>query len=179
MIPIVSLPIRIIRIFVSNVAPSEVAAGVCMGMFLGFAPLNSPIALALFICFVIFKINKAAVILVLPVFKLLYILGISYVADRLGGILLIDASFLTSFWSFVTHMPVLALLDLNNTVVAGGLVLSALFTLPVYLGSKYGIIYLRKKYFDKIKNTKLVKWLIKLPLIEKAINITKRLKGEE
>ena len=115
--------------------------------------------------------------LVLPLFKLLYLVGISSLADLLGGVLLINATFLTSFWRIVTHMPILALLDLNNTLVSGGFLLSTLLCFPVYIGSKKGIVVLREKYFDKIKNSKFVQWFKKLPIISKLLSLIGRLRG--
>ncbi len=178
MIPIINLPVKIVRLFTSNIAPSEIAAGVCLGMFMGFMPLNGPMAIVLFLCFFVFKINRLSAMLVLPFFKLLYVAGMSSVTDAMGGVLLIKAGFLAPFWGIVTHMPVLALLDLNNTLVSGGLFLSGILTLPVYVGAMKGVLFLREKYFDKMKNTKFVRWFLKLPLIDKAITISGKLKGD-
>ena len=178
MIPFINLPVKIVRLFTSNVSTSEVAAGVVLGMFMGFIPLNGPMAILLFVCFFFFKINRLATMLVLPLFKLLYVLGISSVTDSIGGALLIKLEFLAPLWSFLTHFPVLALLNVNNTLVAGGLALSAVLTIPVYPLSQKGIVLLRTKYFDKIKNSKLVKSFIKLPLIGKLVTLVGKAKGD-
>ena len=178
MIPFINLPVRIVRLFTSNVAPSEVAAGVCLGMCMGFIPLNGPMAIVLFVCFFVFKINRLAAMLVLPVFKLLYILGVSSLADMLGGVLLIKAGFLTPAWNILTHLPVLALLDLNNTLVAGGLAISAILCFPVYAGSQKGIVVLREKYFDRIKKSKLVTWFLKIPVVAKITAFVSSVRGE-
>ncbi|MFC1480127.1 TIGR03546 family protein [Candidatus Omnitrophota bacterium] len=179
MLPFLNLPVKIVRLFDSNSSASEVAAGVCLGMFMGFIPLNGTMALLLFICFFLFKINRLAAMLVLPVFKLLYILGVYHLADLLGGILLINMNFLTLFWRMVTHLPVVALLDLNNTLVSGGLVLGIILCFPVYFFSKKGIVVLREKYFDRIKNSKFVQWFKKLPIISKLLAIIGRLRSAE
>ncbi|MFC1576949.1 TIGR03546 family protein [Candidatus Omnitrophota bacterium] len=179
MIPFVNLPVKIVRLFTSNVSPSEVAAGVCLGMFMGFVPLNGPMAIVLLVCLFVFKINRLAAMLVLPFFKLLYVLGISSLTDAAGGLLLINAGFLAPVWRILTHIPILALLDLNNTLVAGGLALSAALCFPVYVLSKKGIVVLREKYFDKIKNSKIVKWFLKIPIIGKLMTLSGRLKGGE
>ena len=178
MIPFINLPVRIVRLFTSNVSTSEVAAGVVLGMFMGFIPLNGPMAILLFICFFLFKINRLAAMLVLPLFKLLYVLGISSLTDTIGGALLINLEFLAPLWSFLTHFPVIALLDVNNTLVAGGLALSALLAIPIYPLSQKGIVLLRTKYFDKIKNSRLVKGFLKLPLIGKIAALANKAKGD-
>ncbi|MCK9554978.1 DUF2062 domain-containing protein [bacterium] len=174
MIPFVKLPVKIVRLFDSNTSPSEVAAGLCLSMFMGFIPLNGPMAIVLFLCFFLFKINRLAAMLVLPLFKLLYLAGIYKLTDWLGGALLIDAQFLTSFWSWLTHLPVLALLQLNNTLVAGGLVLSLILTIPVYIAGKKGFLLLRDRYFVKIKESKLVKFIKKMPLVSKLTALVEK-----
>ena len=174
-----NLPVKIVKLFDSNSSPSEVAAGVCLGLFMGFIPLNGPMAILLFICFFLFKINRLAAMLVLPLFKLFYMLGVSSLTDLLGGVILIDASFLTAFWRIVTHFPVLALLDLNNTLVSGGFLLSTLLCFPVYAGSKKGIVVMREKYFIKIKNSKFVKWFKNIPIISKLFSVIDRLRGAD
>jgi uncharacterized protein (TIGR03546 family) len=166
-----NLPAKIVKLFTSNVSPSEVASGVCLGLFIGFVPMNGPITLFLFICMFVFKINRLASILVLPLFKLFYVLGISYLADWLGGILLIKADFLAPLWNFIVSFPIIAYLDLNNTLVTGGLVISILLCYPVYVGSKKGITLLREKYFDKFKDSKFVAWFKKMPLLNKVMDL--------
>jgi uncharacterized protein (TIGR03546 family) len=127
MFSFVNIPARILSIPQLNITPAEVAGGVCLGMFLGFVPLNGPITVLLIIFFFIFKINRFSTVLILPIFKLIYISGVSTQAERLGGYLLIDAQYLNSFWNAVTGLPVLALLNLNNTLVAGGALAAVVF----------------------------------------------------
>lgn len=174
MIPFVKLPVKIVRLFDSNTSPSEVAAGMCMGMFMGFIPLNGPMAIVLFLFFLLFKINRLAAMLILPLFKLLYIAGIYKLTDRLGGLLLIDMDFLTVFWGWITHLPVLALLQINNTLVAGGLALSFILAIPVYIAGKKGFLLLRDRYFIKIKESKLVKFIKKMPLVSKLTGLIEK-----
>lgn len=177
MIPFLNLPVKIVKLFSSNVSESEVAAGVCMGMLMGFLPLNGPLAVLVFICLFVFKINRLAAMLVLPLFKLFYFLGISSLADTVGGVVLINMEFLTPVWRGITHFPILALLDLNNTLVSGGLIISCVLIYPVYLGAKKGIVVLRTKYFDKIKNSKAVKWFMKVPVISKLVGLIGKLRS--
>ncbi|MFA5363293.1 MAG: DUF2062 domain-containing protein, partial [Candidatus Omnitrophota bacterium] len=139
MFSFVNIPARILAILGLNISPAEVAGGVCLGMFLGFIPLNGPMSLLLFVFFFLFKINRFSTVITLPLFKLLYLFGVSSLTERIGGYLLLDADFLTGFWKCATNLPVLALVDLNNTLVSGGLVLSLILCLPVYLFA--GLMY--------------------------------------
>ena len=179
MIPFINLPVKIVRLFTSNVSTAEIAAGVCMGLFLGFIPLNGPMAILLFILFFLFRINRLATMLVLPIFKLFYFLGVYRLADALGGVLLIDLKFLAPLWKFLLSLPIIAYLDLGNTLVTGGLVLSAVLLYPVYIGSKKGVEVLRAKYFDGIKESKIAKWFMKLPLVGKIASLAGKASGGE
>ncbi len=158
MFSFINIPARILAILELNISPAQVAGGVCLGMFLGFIPLNrAPIAILLFLFFFITKINRFSTALTLPLFKLLYLLGVSHLTDKIGGYLLIDASYLVGFWRVVTHLPVLALLDLNNTLVAGGLALSLVLTLPVFLIARLIYVKFIAPVLRKIQETKLAK----------------------
>lgn len=178
MIPVMSIPRRILKLLEANIAPSEIAAGVCMGMFLGFIPLYGPMTIVLVICFFLFKLNKLSVLLSLPVFKLLYILGFYKLADFLGGILLIDAGFLVGFWRWVTGLPIIAYLGIGNTLVTGGLVLSGILCAPVYFGLKRLTILMREKYAEKITNLAIVKWFKKLLPVQIIFSFLSKIRGK-
>ena len=171
MLIFLNLPARIVRLFDSNYSSSEVAAGVCLGMFMGFIPLNGPMAILLFLCFFLFKINRLSAMLVLPFFKLIYFMGFYRFADIIGGIVLINADFLAGFWRIVTHFPVLSLLSINNTLVAGGLTISFVLLLPLYFGAKKFIDFSRERFFSRVKGSKFIIWFKKLPLINKILPI--------
>jgi uncharacterized protein (TIGR03546 family) len=170
MFSFVNIPARILSILQLNISPAEVAGGVCLGMFLGFIPLNGPMALLLFIFFFLFKINRFSTLITLPLFKLLYLLGVSSLTERIGGYLLLDVNFLTGFWEWTTSLPVLAWVGLNNTLVAGGLVFSIILCLPVYLLVK--LIYAKfiAHHLNKIQGSKLVKRITRYKFVNKVIN---------
>jgi len=169
MFSFVDIPARIVTLLELNITPAQVAKGVCLGLFLGFIPLNGPMALLLFLFFFLFKINRLSTAITLPLFKLLYVAGGSNLADRLGGYLLIDASFLTGFWSFVTGLPIVALLDLNNTLIAGGLALSSILLLPVYFIAKFIYIRFIEQNIRKIQNSRFARRFAKYKAVNTVI----------
>jgi len=161
------------------VSVREIAFGVCLAMFMGFIPLNGPMAVVLLIFFLLFKINRVATILTLPLFKLAYFAGVYKLADIFGEFLLIDVTSLSYFWRWFTHLPVIAYLDFNNTLVTGGLVLSAILFAPVFFASRSIVVLLRDKYNDKIRGTKLVQWFLRLDLVQKISGVANKIRGEE
>ena len=175
--PIISLPVKMIKLFESNVSPNEIAAGVCLGMFLGFVPLNGPMAVLLVLVFLFFKINRISTVITLPFFKVLYVLGVSGIADKIGGYLLLEAKYLTHFWEWITWLPVIAYLDLNNTLIAGGLALSILLFIPVFLFARTFSDVLKKKYNQRLRTNSFVKWFKKLDIVQKIGTVIDKLRS--
>lgn len=169
MFSFINIPARILTLLEVNITPTEVAGGVCLGMFLGFIPLNGFMALLLFIFFFLFKINRLTTAITLPVFKLFYMLGASILADKLGGYLLIDAGYLSGFWSFVTGLPVIAFLDLNNTLIAGGLALSGILCIPVFFISRFIYLIFIEKNIQKIQNSEFAQRFKKIKVVAGVI----------
>lgn len=157
MLSFINLPARVIGLLESNVSPREIAAGVCLGLFLGFTPFNGPMALLFVLFFFIFKLNRVSTLLTLPLFKAAYLFGVSGLIEKLGGYILIDAKFLTGFWAFVTGLPLIAYLDLNNTLVAGGFTASLILSVPLYFISRYIAAKLKNIYGEKVKKTRAAK----------------------
>jgi len=174
MLKFLNLPVTMLNIVEGNISDREIAFGVCLGMFMGLIPLNGSMALLLTVIFFVFRVNRAATLLTLPVFKLLYLLGLRAVCERLGFYLLSDADGLTGFWSAVTNLPVLALLNINYTLVAGGIALAAALSPIVYFISKKIAARVKASYAGKIKNTRFAAWasnVRKVHSISSVVNI--------
>jgi uncharacterized protein (TIGR03546 family) len=174
MLPFLSIPAQIVSLLESNVSPREIAAGVCLGIFLGLIPLNGPAAVLLILFFFLFRINRISTLLTLPLFKAAYLMGLSGIIEKFGGYLLIDARPLSGFWALVTNLPVIAYLDLNNTLVAGGLAASAILSIPVYFIAKPVSAAMKNAYQAKVKNSKIAKSMSGLKLagkVDTAVNL--------
>ncbi|KJJ83768.1 hypothetical protein OMAG_002355 [Candidatus Omnitrophus magneticus] len=166
-----NFPVKIIQLLESNTTPGEIASGVCFGLLLGFMPLNGPMAIVLFLCFFLFKINRLTAMLTLPLFKLIYILGGYKLTDIAGTYLLVDVDYLAVFWSHFLYFPVITYLDINNTLVAGGLVFSFVASIPIYVVSRIIAKKLKEQYSKKLKNTRFVKWFKRVPILQKILSI--------
>ena len=165
MLSFISLPAKIISIVEGNISPREIAAGVCLGAFLGFIPLNGPMALLLVIFFFVFRINRIATLLTLPIFKAAYLLGVYRYADIAGTYILEKSDYLAGFWRWVTHLPVIAYLDINNTLITGGIAISTVVSIPIYFIAKRLAIFLSAKYSAKIKNSAFAKFIPGIKLV--------------
>lgn len=177
MLSLINIPAKIIDFLEANVSERETAAGVALGMFLGFVPLNGPMAFALAVLFFIFKFNRISTLLTLPLFKVLYALGASSLSDKIGSYLLIDAHYLENFWRWFTNLPIIALLDFNNTLVTGGIGLSLVLSIPVYLTAKRATIAFKNKYYEKMKNSKFAKSVKSIKFINNILAKTEKIRS--
>ncbi len=156
--PIISL----IRALQSNTSPAEIAAGAAFALFFGFTPMNHPHVIVLVLCFFLFKINRGATLLILPLFKLAYVLGAVHLADKLGGYLLVDFAPLHGFWEWAVGAPVLAYLDLNNTLVTGGLALAAIASPVIFLAIWQCVLAYRTTVKTRLDKLGANQWLQRL-----------------
>ena len=156
---------NLFRALQSNTSPGDLAAGAVMSLYFGLTPLNHTHVIFLILIFFVVKINRALSILVVPVIKIFYYLGLAHVADFIGTYLLM-APPLGPFWARVTHMPVLAWLDLQYTTVLGGLVLALLLSRQMYLLAYQAVLAYRARFREKVANWRLVKWLHSLTWVQ-------------
>lgn len=143
-----------------NPSPNDIAFGVCLALFLGFTPLNGSMALLLFLFFFIFKINRIAMLLMLPLFKIAYLAGIKSLCNAIGAALLAKSEVLTGFWAWFIGLPIIALLGINYTLVTGGFVLAALLSPAAFFITRITVIKLGASSANKLKDTKFGAWLM-------------------
>ena len=170
MFSFVKIPARFLGFLLGlRITSGEVALGVCLGMFLGFVPLNKAMALFLLLVFIVIRLNRLTTLITLPFFKLLYIVGISNLTDRIGEYLLVDAKYLINFWSWFTSLPIIALLDFNNTLVCGGVVFSLVLSPFVYIVSRKLYTIYVEKYVRNFRQSKFMKTITQNKLINKIV----------
>lgn len=150
----------------SNTSPGQIAAGVVLGLFIGFTPMSGTHLLIFGLLFFFLKIQKGATLLTVPLFKMIYLLGLSKGLDALGYYLLMDVPALTPFWTWAVDAPVVAFLNLNQTLVLGGCALALALSIPVYLGVVIGIRAYRSYFYTHVEKWRVVKWLKSLSLIK-------------
>lgn len=149
----------LVRLLQSNTDPRQIALGAVLGLFFGFTPSGQTHLIILILLFFFLKINRAAAILVFPLAKLLYLTILWTLADQIGFFLLTASPVPHSVWVFTTHAPVLALLQLDHTLVLGGMVLAALIGIPVFIGVMWAVYAYRATFAEKIGRWNVVKAL--------------------
>lgn len=149
---------KFIKILRSAASPPQIAGGFVLGMILGFLPpAFNLITLFIVLLIIILNVNIATAIFAYTIFSLF-----SYVIDplfhSLGFTLLVETSWLKSFWVTLYNLPIVPYSRFNNTVVLGSLTTALILLFPMYFLSKRFIITYREKYEPRVKNWKWVKY---------------------
>ena len=155
-----------------NIKKGQIAAGIAWGLLLGLIPAGNIFWIALLLVSFFFNHHhglKIAFMFLIMLLKPLFAVAI----DLLGWeILHIDA--LQPLFTTMYNMPFVPFTRFNNTLVAGGLIAGIALFIPVYF-LLLPLIYLyRNKVSPKIRNSKVVRAIVKFPLIaaiDKAITV--------
>ena len=147
---------KLIKILRAGPSPAQVAGGFALGMYLGLMPGFNFYWLLIFVVILFLNVNISAVMFGWMVFSLFAYL-LDPVAHKLGFTLLVNVEQLKEFWTILYNLPLFPLSRYNNTVVLGSLVLSLVFTIPVYFLARSGIIQYREKLDPKFQKLKLIR----------------------
>src|ERR1051325_3155842 len=113
----------------SEGTPTQIGIGFALGACLGLTPLlnahNALVIVALALLNVSFGAGMLAMAVFTPVGFML-----DPIFDRLGHALLVDAAPLHAVWVSLDRTPVLAVTNLNNTVVLGSVAAWIALALP-------------------------------------------------
>ncbi len=146
--------LKVFKALNSDAKPWQLSLGIVFGSFLGLTPLlNLHNAVLLFLAFII-TLNIGLMFLSFAFFS-----GVAYLLDPLFhkiGYAVLTKETLRPFWTDFFSSPLAVLSNLNNSIVLGSLIFSALFAIPLFLVSNV----LVQKYRDNIQE-----FLDKIPLI--------------
>ena len=138
----------------SDGTPGQVAAGIMLGAALGFTPLLNLHNLIIVAAIMLLNVSVPGAMLGWMVFTPLGF-ALDPLFDSMGSILLAETHQLIPIWVFVMNTPILALSNLNNTVVLGSLVFWALLATPIFFLAKVGVAKYRETIFERIKKSKI------------------------
>ncbi len=150
--------------------PNQIAFAVSFGVILGFLPKNNGIWYIMFFLLCFFRINKAAFF-----FITLFCSLITPFLDPFfhrAGTFLLEYQPLIPLYQTMLSVPLVPLTKFNNTIVMGSFISGILLFLPIFILFRTLIVIYRKWIRDWVKNTKVVKLLYKLPLIQKLSELS-------
>ena len=161
--------LKLIRILNSRRGAGEVAGGIAFGLLLALIPAGglNLLWLGIFLITFFLKVNFAAELLFLGLFKL-----IAPLSDPLldwGGYQLLTLAGLQNLYTWLYNRPVVPFTRFYNTLVMGGLALGVLLWTPAFFLFRSLVVLYREKLKAKLEGSRLVKALNKLPLVSALI----------
>ena len=158
-----------------NLGKGQIAAGFAWGLLLGLIPAGNVLWVVLFIVSFFFKNHHASKMLVIAIMKLLYG-AVAPAVDMVGWELLhFDA--LQPVFTELYNMPFVPFTRFYNTLVAGGILSGIVLWLPVFFLIFLLVPVYRNKLSPKIRNSKLVKSIKKLPLVSQLTKAVSAVSG--
>lgn len=152
----------------ANSHPGDIAHAVAAGLLLALVPKSNLLWIALFVLFMLIRMNKGAFFLSLILFSL----GVPILDTplELAGYAFLSIPALYPFFETLYQTPFVGLTRFNNSMVMGGFLAGLLLYIPVYFLFTALIKAYRNKLHNKIVNSKLYKIFLNLPLIKQIAN---------
>ncbi len=140
----------------SDGTPGQVAAGITLGAALGLTPLLNLHNLLIFSLGVILNVSFPGVMLGWLAFAPVGF-ALDPLFDAVGRLLLVDATVLLPLWTAFYNTPVLALANLNNTVVLGSLISWMVGSVPLFFLLRWAVSRYRATVYERLRKTRLMR----------------------
>jgi len=138
----------------SEGTPTQIAAGFAIGASLGLTPLMNAHNLVVIVALALLNVSFGSGLLAMALFAPLgFILDPLF--DRIGHALLVSNAGMRPFWERLDNTPVLALTNLNNTVVLGSVIVWLVLLVPIFFAARYGVIHYRETVGERLRQTRI------------------------
>ncbi|HOJ63923.1 MAG TPA: TIGR03546 family protein [Spirochaetota bacterium] len=161
--PIIKIISNFFKLLTEDAKPYQVGLGFAFGFLLGFQPATL-LSFILFLIFWIIKVNKAAGILGLIIFKIIALI-IEPLIVPIGSLFLEGIPALTPLWTKLRSLPIVPFTRFYNTAVMGGFIIGIVGFVPVFLGFRILYIYYKENLREKFLNSKFIKIVKSIPII--------------
>lgn len=138
--------LKFLKLLNSETSENALALAFTVGMALALMPLLSLQGLLALAALLFFRVNITAALLTFAIFKLTR-LALFEAIDRLGVALLENES-LVNLWAWLSHAPVLSLMNLNHSTTLGGTLTAVLLAAPVFFITR-GLVRLYRERFER------------------------------
>jgi uncharacterized protein (TIGR03546 family) len=149
--------IKFLKLLNSDVAPSQIAAGICFGMMLAFTPFWSLHNILVLFVICVFRVNIASTLVSMGVCALLA-WGLDPYFIQLGEAILTNPEW-TPLWTTLYQQDIWRLAHFNNTMTMGSITVSLALFIPVFAISYFLIVRYRTHFMAYINKLKVVQWL--------------------
>lgn len=143
---------QFLKMLNSDTGTNQIASGLALGLFLGFAPfLSLQTFLVLFLVFV-FRIQLGAAFLSAFFFKFVAYL-VDPAADQLGRAVL-EAESLRPLFITMYNVPLLPLTRFNNSITMGSMIVALILVIPAFFLFKKLVLQYRTRVVERIRKSK-------------------------
>ena len=156
MLTLLKLFRSLVKTLHSDGSPAQLALGVALGAALGLTPIANAHNLIVVLLLAVLNVSFAAGMLAWAVFVPIGFM-LDPIFDRVGRMLLVDATSLRGLWTTWDNVPGLALTNFNNTVVLGSVVVWIALFIPIYFAARYGVVRYRATLGERIKSSRYFK----------------------
>ncbi|GBD32611.1 MAG: hypothetical protein KatS3mg081_2554 [Gemmatimonadales bacterium] len=144
---------QLVKALNSDGTPGQVAAGIALGAALGLTPLANLHNLLVLAAIMLLNVSVPGAMLGWVLFTPVGF-ALDPLFDSVGRWLLLDLEALRPLWEEVANTPVIALANLNNTIVLGSLIVWLLMFAPIYLLARYGVVQYRSRVYQRLRQTR-------------------------
>lgn len=151
------LILKFINVLNKDATPNAVAAGLALGMVLGFTPKFGLLGLFLLVLALLFTLNFSAVLVSAAVFSIF-----AWVGDPLfnkAGYALLTAPALKGLWTLLYNTPVVPWTRFNNTLVLGSFATGLALVLPAFFAFRWGVVKYRERILTAVRKWKITQIL--------------------
>jgi uncharacterized protein (TIGR03546 family) len=138
----------------SEGTPAQIGLGFALGAALGLTPLANAHNLVVIVLLALLNVSFGAGLLAMALFAPLGFL-LDPLFDRIGHALLVGSPSLRPTWESLDNTPVLALTNLNNTVVLGSVGVWLALFVPIFALGLFGVKYYRATLGARVRETRL------------------------
>ena len=142
----------LLKILNSETGENQIAAGLSIGLILGFAPFFSLQTLLVILVILMFRVQAGAAF-VSAFFFAFIAWTIDPLADFLGRHIL-ETQALRPLFGAMYNMPIIPLTRFNDSIVMGSLAISLLLSIPGFYVFRWAIRRYRVAVLAKLKNTR-------------------------
>ena len=154
MLALLKLLQSLVRTLHSDGTPAQIALGVALGAALGLTPIASAHNIIVLALLAILNVSFAAGMLGWAVFVPVGFL-LDPVFDRIGHRLLLETPALVPLWTTLDNTPVLALANLDNTVVVGSVVGWLVLFIPIFVAARAAVLSYRATLGERVRRSRI------------------------
>ena len=146
---------KLLRVLNSETAPINVSIGICFGMVVGFTQMWSLHNLIILFIVLFFRVNLSAFLLGTLVFK-----SLSFLFNGMFhqiGLSILTADWYRTLGTYLYNITFWKFDRINNTIVAGSILVSIIGFLPMVFLMNFLIKKYRKHVLSYVRKTKIAK----------------------